>query len=180
MILMATHIYLSPSILMSSSYNLTCGQPDFRTRFEIEPGAAAVRTQPLFIGCSLYQLSYSMPWKQALVAEEYLRVNICPQRSRSSSFLGRQLHQPPACALMSLPLWNMSPSVALSVKASSNMVAFSSGNWEKWNSNYYHHQFKLKAIGLDSDPFNLPKHQQSTDIDSQLGIGLPDLYCYLI
>ncbi len=45
-----------------------------------------------------------------------------------------------------------------------------------------HYLLKLKVIGLDSDPYNLPKHQRSTDIDNlrQSEFKFSDIHCYLI
>ncbi len=65
-------------------------------------------------------------------------------------------------ALTSLLLHN---TVRLSGKTSVNMAEFSSEN-SKTGSETNDKQLKLKTVGLDSDPYNLPKHQWSTDIDS--------------
>ncbi len=68
-------------------------------------------------------------------------------------------------ALMSLPLWNTPPTVGLSVKTSVNMAELSRENREtRRKTNDY--LLKLKAAGLDSDSYNLPKHQRSMDTDS--------------
>jgi len=42
------------------------------------------------------------------------------------------------------------------------------------------YQIKLRTIGLDNDPHELPKSKWSTNIDKWPEIGYPDIYMYLI
>ena len=39
---------------------------------------------------------------------------------------------------------------------------------------------KLKSVGLDSDPYDIPKNQWSTDIHMWPEINFGDIYMYLI
>ena len=42
------------------------------------------------------------------------------------------------------------------------------------------YMLKLKSVGLDSDPYDLPKNQWSTDINIWPEINFGDIYMYLI
>ena len=55
------------------------------------------------------------------------------------------------------------------------MAAFSKGNGET-QSKTQDYLLKLKAVGHDSDPYELPKNQWSKDIEMLPGIGFPDIY----
>ncbi len=57
------------------------------------------------------------------------------------------------------------PTVGLSGKTSVNMPGFSGGNCEH-GSKTNDDLLKLKAVGLNSDTYNLTRYQWSMDIDS--------------
>lgn len=71
------------------------------------------------------------------------------------------------------------PSAGLSGKTSCSMTGFNRGNCEN-GSKTNDYLLKLKAVGLNGVLYNLPKTQWSMDIDMWPGIGVFDIYMYLI